>query len=138
MSNRPPIPRATPAQADNSLIPTASPLGDSGQALIPELAGRSPTHNESVLLSGETITVGSTNVKEFWYHWQAKRLFIRFLNGSLYAYEQVPFSVAMGMLEAGSHGRFVWNKLRDIYPYRMLEKGAGGKTSPQVIRAINK
>lgn len=138
MSNRRPIPTAIPLAADDSLIPVAAPLDAIGNALIPELAGRVPTHNESVVLSGETISLGSTNVKETWYHWQARRLFVRFLNGSLYCYEAVPFSVAVEFVESKSHGRFVWNRLRDVYAYQLLEKGRNSNPRPQVIRAINK
>jgi hypothetical protein len=133
-----PIPTAKPVAADDSLIPVATPLDAAGKNLIPELAGRAPTHNESVLLSGEVVSCGSTNVKEFWYHWKDQRLFVRFLNGSLYAYEAVPLSVALGMLETSSHGRYVWNKLRDVYAYKMLEQGHVRNPKPQVVRAINK
>lgn len=121
--------------SDSPYIPTAVPVGDEA---IPELAGREPTHNEQVLIAGEPIAVGSSNVDEFWWSWQNRRLFVRFLDGSLYAYEGVGLDVARGMIETDSHGRYVWNVLRaQGFPYRQLEKG-GARRKGRVIRLRGK
>lgn len=129
-------PTATPVVADRGEfgVPTAAPVDDRGIALIPELAGRAPTHNESVILSGEPIATASTNVKEFWYMWQERRLFVRFLDQSLYVYRGVPLAVVVRFLETDSHGRFVHNYLTNDYPYDRLAKGDGRRRPAQVLR----
>lgn len=138
MSNRAPIPFGSPVPDAREVVPTAAPVGAAGEALIPELAGRTPTHNEQVLISGEPVAMASSNVGEIWWHWQARRLFVRFLDGSLYAYEGVGLAVAVGMVETDSPGRYVWNHLRDRFPYRRLAQGTGPRKPPQVVRLINK
>jgi hypothetical protein len=122
---------------DDPYIPTGTPVDDDGTPLIPELGGRTPSHNEQVLISGSEVHLGSTNVKSIWWNWKEKRLFVRFLDGSLYAYEGISLDVARGMLETDSPGRYVWNTLRaGGYSYRRLEggSGGGGKRKAQVIR----
>lgn len=121
--------------SDSPYIPTGVPVGAEA---IPELNGREPTHNEQALIAGEPIAVGSSNVDEFWWSWQNRRLFVRFLDGSLYAYEGVPLPIAVGMIETDSHGRYVWNVLRaNGYPYRKLD-GGGKKKATRVIRIHGK
>lgn len=117
-------------------VPTAVPVGDD---TIPELRGREPTHNERVLIGGEPIKAGSTNVDEFWWVWQERRLYVRFLDGSLYAYDGVGLAVAVGMIETDSHGRYVWNVLRaDGYPYRKVAAATGPRRAPRVVRLYRK
>lgn len=136
------IPLAIPIPDPVSLIPAAVPQDAAGRSLIPELVGRSPTHNESILISGDTITMGSSNVKEIHWFWKGPTLFVRFLDGSLYAYYNCPLNIAVGMVETASPGRYVWNILRPRWPTptaaQCLVKGpsrAGkGRPKPQVIR----
>jgi hypothetical protein len=119
-----------------ALPPSADPTIPTGAPDIPDLGGRQPTNNEQVMISGEPVYVGSTNVSSFWWNWQAQRLFVEFLDGSLYAYEGVPLAVAVGMIETDSHGRYVWNVLRaNGYAYRRLAKG-GTKGQARVIRLM--
>ena len=134
------IPIGTPTgERSPTQVPTGVPVDDNGVPLIPELADRDPTRNELFLISGEPISMGSTNVQEIWWAWEQRRLFVRFLDGSLYAYEGVSLAVAAAMIETDSPGRFVWNKLRDRYPYARLVKGSGGsRAKPQVVRLVNK
>lgn len=134
----PPIPTGVPDATPHAGVPTGVPVDAAGHSLIPELADRPPTHNEQHLISGEPISMGSTNVAEIWWMWQERRLFVRFLSGDLYSYDGVPLSVAVGMIETDSPGRYVWNKLRDLYPYRRLAKGSGPRARPQVVRLDNR
>ncbi len=134
-----PIPTGTPAGVSVG-TPTGVPLDAAGNSLIPELRGRAPTHNESEIISGEPIATGSTNVQEFWWNWENRRLFVRFLNGTLGYYANVPLSLAVAFLETSSHGRFVWNRLKDVsaYPWTRLEKGSGTRKKPQVVRRVRR
>lgn len=142
------IPTAAPVAADVDLIPTAAPVADDGTALIPELRGRAPTHNEAQLLSGQPIAAGSTNVDEFWWIWNyggggyRPVLYVRFLDGGLYGYVGVPLPVAVDFITTDSHGRFVWNRLRDVYPLlggQAIKKGdSSNRRKPQVVRLHNK
>ena len=121
------------------------PEDDYGTSVIPELVDRPPTHNESVLISGIPVQMGSTNVQEIWWNWKGDdggyypRLFVRFLDGSLYVYNNCPLETAVGMVETMSPGRYVWNVLRVGWPTDngsavRLIKGGGGRRKPQVVR----
>src|SRR5215831_12201723 len=79
------VPTATPVYGDEVSALLGLEEGES-RSVIPELEGRNPTHNESVLLAGIPISMASTNVDEIWYNWQNRKLFVRFLNGGLYTY----------------------------------------------------
>lgn len=145
MSRRPPlpdfIPTATPVAEPVTVgIPTAVPVDDAGVSLVPELRGRSPTRTESEILSGEPIACGSTNVKEFFYVWQTRRLYVRFLSEALYYYADVPLSVAVAFLQTDSHGRFVHNFLDGVFRHTLVSPPVKGKGRPkaQVVRLINK
>lgn len=149
MSIRPAIPFAKAVLDSDDLIPTAVPVDASGKSLIPGLAGRTPTHNESILIRGDTISMGSTNVKEIYWSWNGTgaggavpTLFVRFLDQSLYAYYDVPLSVALGMAMTPSPGRYVWNVLRVGWPtgggraVRLFKGSSRNRAKPQVVRAI--
>ncbi len=119
----------------NPDIPVGVPVDDRGNPLIPDLGGRNPTRNEAALIAGQEIHLGSTNVGAIWYAWEPRRLFVRFLDGSVYSYESVPLDVAVGMVETDSPGRYVWNVLRaNNYAYRRLAAGTKANPKPQVIR----
>ena len=135
--------------------PSGIPVDAYGQSLIPELANRSPTHNESILIAGIPVAMGSTNVAEIWWHWGTNgvydpKLFVRFLSGALFSYNgpKASLSVASGMLETMSPGRYVWNVLRILWPVPS-SKGTGpgtytelipgqrkGRRKPQVVRLV--
>jgi hypothetical protein len=136
--------------------PSAIPLDQNGDSLIPELANRNPTHNESVLIARTPIALSSSNVDEIWWNWGSEgvydpKLFVRFLGGSLYSYNgpKASLSVAVGMVETMSPGRYVWNVLRILFPvpdskgtgpdtYTCLIKGASkGKRKRQVVRLVS-
>lgn len=122
---------------DDAMVPSAVPVDDHGTVMIPELNGREPTHNEQQIISGEPISMASSNVQEIFWNWQNRKLFVKFLSGDLYVYHDVPLSVVVGMVETPSAGRYVWNVLRDVYDFDRLEKGSGPRKKPQVVRLLN-
>lgn len=137
---------AIPLNAVLSLVPTAVPVDDHGVSKIPDFIGRSPTHNESILLSGDPISMGSTNVSEIHWTWSMDlvhyepKLWVKFLDGSLYVYNDCPISIAVAMINTASPGRFVWNVLRVGWPTpvkaQLVYKGTGGRKRPQVVRLV--
>lgn len=134
------IPTAFAVPDQSSLIPAGLPVDALGNSLIPELRGRAPTHNESIIISGDTITMASTNVGEIWWNWRNQRLFVEFLDGSLYQYLDVPLSIVVKFIETASPGRYVWNVLRVGWPTpgkaHRLRKGNGVRRKPQVVRLV--
>lgn len=50
-----------------------------------------------------------------------KDLYITFLNGSTYEYDNVPEGLAKGMINADSSGKFLWKYVRDKFPYRKVQ-----------------
>lgn len=69
------------------------------------------------------IPAVSSNVAEYAYDYEFRRLFIRFKSGAGYAYEDVPQQVWDGLLRAGSKGQYVFYQIRNkgtdsIYAYR--------------------
>ena len=69
-------------------------------------------------MSVPTLTpVSSSNVSAVGYDAPTHRLFVRFTNGSLYRYEGVTEATYRSFLAAPSKGQFVWQHLRDQYPY---------------------
>jgi len=56
--------------------------------------------------------VASSNVRAIQYDRTFRRLFISFLNGSVYRYEDVPESVWYGLITAASVGKYVHRVIR--------------------------
>jgi hypothetical protein len=50
-----------------------------------------------------------------------KALYITFLNGSTYEYDNVPEALVRQMLKVDSKGKFLWRYIRDKYPYRQVK-----------------
>lgn len=94
------------------------------------------------LLDGEWMSVNSTNVDRIRYFAGDMTLDVEFHSGSWYEYFEVPPEIAAGMYSANSKGRYVWNWLRDVYPFRRLRKGTKPSLRyprhPRVVRALNK
>lgn len=96
------------------------------ESVIPELAGRSPTSDEQLLVDGADIPLTSSNVASIRWRWGEfdgtgqpifdPRLYVSFNNGSRYQYTGVSLQTALDMMHAPSPGRFVWQHLRDQYP----------------------
>ncbi len=149
----PPIPYGIPAGTMASgaamnvgFVAAAVPVDANGVSLIPELVNRAPTHNESELILGETIHLGSTNVSYMKWEWResgrsAPALYLGFLDGSEYVYHDCSLTVAVGMLMTASPGRYVWNTMRPGWPTstgaaQRIRGGTGRRRRPQVVRLI--
>ena len=65
----------------------------------------------------------STAIRRFSYEPETRTLFVTFVSGQDYLYEDVPAEVARGFREAASKGRFFQTKIRDRFAYRRLEVG---------------
>lgn len=64
------------------------------------------------------IRVQSSDVHSIGY--ECGTLYVRFLNGGLYAYDGVPEDVFEAFLNAPSKGKFVHQRLKGRYRYRKL------------------
>ena len=72
-------------------------------------------------MSIPTLTpVSSSNVSAIGYDAATCGLFVRFTNGSLYRYEGVTAATYRSFLDAPSKGQFVWQHIRDRYPYKRI------------------
>lgn len=66
---------------------------------------------------------GSSNVAGFRYRHREQVLEVKFLDGSAYAYLDVPESVYDDMFSANSKGQFVWERLRDDFAFSKIANG---------------
>ena len=103
---------------------------------------RALTHNEEEMVGGTILTMASTNVEEIWFGCPfceikapEETLYVRFKSGGVYAYYGVPLDVVMKFIETPSPGRFVWNELRDLYPYAKIGT-APKQPKPNIVRKI--
>lgn len=64
------------------------------------------------------LPVSSSNLSSVGY--ENGTLYVRFNNGSLYAYSGVPESVYRGLMSASSHGKYLAAHVKGIYPYRRI------------------
>lgn len=71
---------------------------------------------EGVLLS----SVISSNVAAYGYNEETEELYVQFKDGSVYKYYDVPEDVWALFQTAPSKGRFVWQMLRDVFPYERI------------------
>lgn len=67
--------------------------------------------------------VQSSNIEWVGYDDKKQNLYVGFLNGSVYCYYNVPKNVFDGLLNAGSHGRYFWVKIRrnNNYEYKRIK-----------------
>jgi len=63
------------------------------------------------------VDVDSSHIKNVQY---TDKLYIEFLNGSIYEYDDVPEDLAREMLQQPSKGSFFWANIRNKYPYRKV------------------
>lgn len=64
------------------------------------------------------IPVTSSNLSSIGY--ENDTLYIRFHDGSLYSYSDVPFSVYQNLLSAPSHGEYFHAHIKKNYAYRKI------------------
>jgi hypothetical protein len=105
--------------------------------------GEKFTHNEQFFVDGGVLTMASSNVEEIWYgcpgcenNDSQEVLYVRFKNGGIYKYFDVPLGVVIKFVETASPGRFVWNELRGVYSYQKIGMTAP-RPKPNVVRKIN-
>lgn len=65
-------------------------------------------------------SVKSSNIDSIGYNKEEQQLFIKFNNGSLYMYNDVPEDVWEDLQNSESKGKFVNNELKNVYDYEKL------------------
>lgn len=63
-------------------------------------------------------TVSSSNIASIGY--EGSTLYVRFNNGSLYEYYNVPPSIHTGLMSAASHGSYLASQVKGRYDYRQI------------------
>jgi hypothetical protein len=64
--------------------------------------------------------VTSSNVASIGWDAGTAVLEVEFHNGRVYQYEQVPQSVFSGLMRAGSHGGYLTEHVKGVYPYQQI------------------
>ena len=64
------------------------------------------------------IPVSSTNISAIGY--EGTTLYVRFHQGSVYAYFNVPRHVYEGLMSASSHGSYLANYVKNVYQYQRI------------------
>lgn len=103
------------------------------------VGGGTGTPNDDWLLSASWLHVASSNVHAIRYLYDEQILEVEFKDGSYYQYYSCPPETASDMHDTDSPGRFVWNRLRDRYPYAKLTGVSAAqrlKRPPSVIRSV--
>lgn len=80
--------------------------------------------------------VGSNHLSEIRYDEVSLTLFIKFYNGSHYKYFGVPKELYEGMMVAPSHGTFFYHRIRQKYPYKLIDEATNQKTKPSILNSI--
>ncbi|MEN6349882.1 MAG: KTSC domain-containing protein [Syntrophomonas sp.] len=65
--------------------------------------------------------VSSSNVDSLGYDEQNKIAYVRFLNGSLYIYKDVPQHEFDALFNAPSIGSYLHRNFKNVYPYERIE-----------------
>lgn len=68
----------------------------------------------------EMQKVSSSNVDELGYNSLTKTAFVKFKNGSLYAYEGVSQSEFDNLLHSSSIGSYLHSNFKGVYPYKKI------------------
>ncbi len=64
--------------------------------------------------------VSSSDIRSVGYDRDTQVLEIEFHSGGSYQYSNVPGSVYVGLMSAGSHGRYFHDFIKGKYPYRRV------------------
>lgn len=64
--------------------------------------------------------VSSSNVSAVGYEHSENALYVKFNNGVIYKYYDVPENEYNQLLSASSVGSYLWNNIRDAYAYRQI------------------
>ncbi len=68
----------------------------------------------------EMIPVSSSNIESIGYDEQNQQVYVRFLNGSLYAYKGVPIYEFENLRDAPSLGSYLHRNYKNVYPYERI------------------
>lgn len=68
----------------------------------------------------EMQPVSSSNVESVGYDGSSETLYVRFLNGSIYTYLNVPLVVFEQLLNSPSIGSFMHRNIKNVYPYNRI------------------
>ncbi len=69
----------------------------------------------------EMIQVSSSNIESIGYDEQNQEVYVRFLNGSIYAYKGVPIHEFENLRDAASLGSYLHRNYKNVYPYERVE-----------------
>lgn len=69
----------------------------------------------------EMIQVSSSNIERLGYDEQNQIAYVRFINGTLYIYKDVPQYEFDGLLNAPSIGSYLHRNFKGVYPYERIE-----------------
>lgn len=83
----------------------------------PKVDKRSRSTLDDWLEGGEWTLVKSSNVAAIRFDLGQQKLWVAFKGGGVYVYSEVSTWAAKEMYTASSMGKYVWAKLRGIYPY---------------------
>lgn len=64
------------------------------------------------------IPVVSSNLSAVGY--ESRTLYVRFNDGSLYSYDNIPVEVYQGLMNASSKGQYLATFVKGRYPYRRI------------------
>ena len=68
----------------------------------------------------EMIKVDSSNIDEIGYNTAQQELYIRFLDGNLYVYRNVPEIEFSSLMNASSYGKYFHINIKNQYPYEKI------------------
>jgi hypothetical protein len=69
----------------------------------------------------EMISVSSSNIESLGYDEQNQIAYVRFLNGTLYIYKDVPKHEYDALLNAPSIGSYLHRNYKNVYHYERIE-----------------
>lgn len=72
---------------------------------------------DALVANGLWENVSSTNLKAIAYVRGVGRLWVRFRSSGVYAYDQVPSSIYVGLLGAGSKGKYFHQFVKDQFTF---------------------
>lgn len=67
------------------------------------------------------IPVHSSGVRAIGYEEERRVLYVQFIDGDLYEYDEVPASEVIDLFQAKSIGRFVNKRIKPRYEYRKIK-----------------
>jgi len=69
----------------------------------------------------EMIPVSSSNINEIGYDNENQEVYVRFNNGGLYIYRNVPETEFEGLRYAPSVGSYIHRNFKNVYPFVRIE-----------------